>query len=306
MPLFRRRRREAEVPEWAAFFDRPAYATFVGLVDGHLERRGLPREWGDGAIRTVVAGQELTLGLGNLAQLVHGEPQSEWAAIVADHLDRLVRLHEAGDAALGFEDARTLLKLRLWARADLPEEASVVARPFADDLAILLSLDLPESVSTVTEEQAAAWARPVDELFAIAAEQTQAEPELHVERLQHAGGVEAFACVSDSFFAGTQALWPERIAGTLPPDGALVAAPNRHFAYVLPLRDAGVIGVMNEAIPWLHQRHLEGPGSISPHLYWVRDAEVTRQPTTMRGDTAELWPTDDFVGVLNRLAGGER
>jgi hypothetical protein len=305
MPIFRRRRDKEPppIPEWASFFDREEYRTFLGLVDIALERQGHEeREWGDGVVQVLLDGEPHTLGLANLAQMVRGEPREDWEAIVGEHFRRLGEVRRDSDD-VPFEAAEPILKLRLWRREDLPEELDHVSRPFADDLVLMLSLDWPEAVTNVTSEQVAAWGRGEEKLFAIAERNTREEPDIEQDELVNGEGARAVVCFGDSFFASSQVLWPERYLGDLPPDGALVAVPHRHMAWMYALTDVRALRVINEAAGWVHQVHVEGPGSISSQLYWFRPGrDVVRLPVEVSDATIRFSPPEEFVETLNGLA----
>ena len=47
----------------------------------------------------------------------------------------------------------------------------------------------------------------------------------------------------------------------------------------------------------------EGPGSISPNLFWWRDGQIRTLPTRETDEHYEFVPPDDFVNdVLEKLA----
>lgn len=303
MPLFRRRRPEPDpsaVPEWASFFDREQFQVFLGIVDITLERLGYThREWGDGMVSVGQGGEPLHLGLGNLSQLLRDEPEEAWEEIVHDHFSRVASAQDPDDVP--WEEAEEMLKLRLWATEDLPPALELVSRPFAD-LTIVVSLDLPETVATVGRDHAAGWGRSDDELFAIAERNTRAEPDLETKRMELDEGAAAWLTIGDSFFTASQVLWPEQAAGEIPPEGALLAVPNRHAAWIHPIADMRVVGVITTAAQWAHHNYAEGPGAISPHLYWSRGGEVHRIAVDVRDDAVSITPPDAFVEVLDGLA----
>jgi hypothetical protein len=305
MPIFRRRDKEPPpIPDWASFFDREEFRTFLGLVDMTLERHGYEdREWGDGVVQVLVDGEPTHLGLGNLAQSVRGEPREDWDEVVDAHFRKLAESQVRDGRDVSFEEAEPILKLRLWAREDLPPDLDHVSRPFADDLVVMLSLDWPESVTNVSSEQVTAWGRGEEKLFAIAERNTREEPGLEREELAYPDGAKAVVCFGDSFFASSQVLWPDAVLGELPPDGALVAAPHRHMAWMHAIADLRVIDVISAAAPWVHDVYTEGPGSVSSQLYWVRRGhDAVRLPIERTADGIQFFAPDEFTETLNRLA----
>jgi hypothetical protein len=294
-------------PAWATFFDDEEWAAFLETVHEELARLGLNGEVDEHGTLTF-PGEQGQYGLANLAQTCHGLPRAEWPEAAAGHFRQLIATHARDTESLAFAEASPLLKLRIWAAADMPPAARVVARELADDLLLVLSLDLPESVATVTPEQVEEWGRDEDELFAIAGEQTRSAEEVEVERIELTGGVELVCTVGDSFFAASQILWPGRLLGdAMREHGALVAAPNRHLGIALAIDGLRVMDAFATLVSFLAGRYDEGPGSISPHLYWVREGEtLLRIPVAMSEDGAQVFPPDEFVALLNRLAEDDR
>ena len=110
------------------------------------------------------------------------------------------------------------------------------------------------------------------------------------------------ACFADHFFAASHALI---LGERLPPeakDGAVFAVPHRHALLYAPIVDLGVVGSLNRIIASAVGMFQQGPGSISPGLYWWRDGSVTLLPAQLDGQKVAFAPPDDFISVLNGLA----
>jgi hypothetical protein len=296
-----------ERPEWASFFTDDDWAAFLRTVHGKLERLGLQGEIDEHGTLTF-PGEEGQYGLANLAQKCQGEDRGDWDEIVADHFRQLIATQARDSESLGFDEASPLLRLRIWATEDMPAGARVVARELADDLVLVLSLDLPESVATVSPEQVEEWGRDEDELFAIAGDQTRAEPDIEIERMEAAGGGEIVFAASDSFFASSQILWPVRLLGdAMAEHGAIVAVPNRHLAVLMAIQGLELMEAVGSLGTFVGRRFAEGPGSISPHVYWVRDGHpLLRIPIEAGEEGVQVFAPDEFVELLNRLAEDDR
>ena len=294
-------------PEWATFFSGEEWAAFVATVHAELGRLGLQGEIDEHGTLTF-PGEAGQYGLANLAQMCRDTVRDVWPELVADHFRQLIATKARDTDSLGFDAAAPLLRLRIWAAEDMPADAPIVARDLADDLLLVLTLDLPESVASVSAEQVADWGRDEDELFALAGEQTREDPDTEFHRMEHPGGVDVILAASDSFFAASQILWPARLLGdAMDEHGALVAVPNRHLAVLLAIEGLGVMEAVGTLVPLVATRYEEGPGSISPHLYWVRDGEpLLRIPVAIGEDGAQIFPPDEFVELLNRLAEDDR
>jgi hypothetical protein len=305
VPLFRRRRQEEgdgpAVPAWASFMDPAEHRAFLGHVEAALH--GLEWRWGDGAVEVLLEDGPVELGLANVAQMSHAAEPADREGLVREHFTRLVRLHEAPSSEdQPYEVVAPLLKIRVWAREDLPPDFPLVSRPVGEDLLAVLSIDWPEQVTTVHADQAEAWGRPAGELWERAAEQTRADPDMDVERHAPDEGLPVTTCTGDSFFASSRALWPDELLGaTPPPGGVLVAFPNRHLAVVCAVEDLGVVPTISWLASFVHDRWVEGPGSISRDLHWWRDGAWEHQRVEVEDGTVRFTPGDGFLEVLNGL-----
>ena len=47
--------------------------------------------------------------------------------------------------------------------------------------------------------------------------------------------------------------------------------------------------------------HHDGPGSLSPYLYWYHDGEFTVLPYESEDDALTFVPPDEFVDVMDEL-----
>jgi hypothetical protein len=87
------------------------------------------------------------------------------------------------------------------------------------------------------------------------------------------------------------------------PFGALAAAPHRHAVLYHVIRDRSAIKAINAMIPAAFGMFQEGPGSISPNLYWWQSGRLTLLPSRVTAKSIEFAPPPEFVeNVLNRLA----
>lgn len=298
MGLFRRRR--APAPEWASFFSPDDYAAFIDAVRGELDRRGF-RYAIENDVVNVSEPVEERLGLGNLAQVCHGQGPP-FAAVVARHFDGLADRTDE-DVPVDFALARDRLKARLIDRGLLEAaEVPLVSRQVADDLWVALAVDLPTRIAYVNRDHAAAWDAEEDELFDAGYAHARTEPRLELSVRQLEAGVDIWALVGDSFFTATSALWLEPPGEPEGPHGSLVAVPHRHAVLLHPIRDLSVLGAAAHIATLTAGMYREGPGSISPSLYWRHDGELTRLPAEAGPGGFTLAPPARFVeDVLNRL-----
>jgi len=298
---------------WASFFSAREQAEFLRRIDESLAAQGLLFEVRDGTVHVVLDGKQHQFGLLNLAQQCAQSERGEWRGLIDHHFGCVfgtVRDQGEVDALVrDFARARPLLKSRLHAREYVETAGGhVAARPLADDLVVALCLDLPTSVRTVGWDEARGWGLTDDALFALALENVRAEEPLHQEHLTIPGDADLTALYGESFFAATHLLMLERYLAGSHRDGAVIAVPHRHALLVHPIVDLSVVTAINARNPRARRLYLEGPGSISPHLYWWTPERLVQLPAEMGDDGIEFFPPDEFVQVLDRLppAGDEQ
>ncbi len=279
-------RRKPKVPEWASFMTPDEYARFDRLVRETLDSHGLEYRMDDGIVVT----PDARYGLANVAQLCHGE--DDMRSIVENHF--ALTLKGLPDMPDDWEEAAPLLRARLTGQDTVAVgSSSMVHRPLAD-LALVMACDFPETIGFVTEEHAATWGRPIDEMFEVALAQTREREEPpEVEPIRFEDGTEMRALFGDSFFTTAHALWVE--------DG-LLAVPHRHAIIHHAIRDLSLVQAIGYMAQMAHGMFEEGPGSISDQLYWKRGDELIHLPVGREGDAVQFFPPDEFVELLNGLS----
>jgi hypothetical protein len=291
-----------DVPEWAKFFSPDEYQAFLGAVDEEMRRRQLPFEFGDGTVRVSPPDQEgADYGLLNLAQTCHAAGRAEWPTTIQEHFDnafRSSRDSEELDAKSDrLEAVRAFLKVRLYHTDYLDQmgDGGLVHRVPAEGLIETLVYDLPGSVRTVPPEHVRKWGLPIDELFQIGLDNVKAEPPPVRQNFDVGKGAVIQALVGDSFFTASHVLFLEQHLGSPSAYGALVALPHRHAVLFHPIENMRVIGAVNSMIPIAFGMYQEGPGSLSPGLYWWRFGTLTLLPTKVSAQSITFSPPDQFV-----------
>jgi hypothetical protein len=204
-----------------------------------------------------------------------------------------------------YQDARSMLKVRLYPESMLQghvDEAPVVARHLAPGLLAVVARDLPETVEAVPREQAATWGIHDDELFRMgyANVADQDHPQVQTRRLDP--GFELTTLSSESFFTTTNGLWPDRYLQVYSATGALVGVPHRHTVLLHPIRDFSALYAINLMLVSLGRMYRQGPGALSPSLYWWRPGSFTLLPGDVVDGQVRFSPPSEFVQVLNQLA----
>jgi hypothetical protein len=295
-------------PGWASPMSSAQAERLVGAVEGELQRRGLTFETADGAVRVWrgdASGQPSEYGLTNLAQVCHQVDAGEWSAIVSRHFDNLFAAEDEDarlDAiAVDLDAVRSMLKVRLFPGPGLGgfEPRPPVSWELAPGITAAFVYDLPTTVRTVGDTHIAAWGLDHGRVLAVALDNVRGDA-VDMRPLADGGASAPVACVADHFFAASHALLlEERLPAAA--QGAIFAVPHRHALLYAPIVDLGIIESINRVIATGVSLFQQGPGSISPGLYWWRSGTVSLLPSQFDGRKIDFAPPDEFVAVLNGL-----
>ena len=162
MPIFGRKR-EPEIPGWAAPLSPSDFAEFRKQLDTVLSPHGYAL--GEGFV--TVSGRVSQYGLSNLLQQWPLVERSEQLSLIEGHFRGLFQAEDSappsGDELLG------LLRPRLWGSDALQAVGfPLITRPLATDLEQVLCVDLPTTIVNLKPEQADETGLSADELWEIA------------------------------------------------------------------------------------------------------------------------------------------
>ena len=295
-------------PIWARFMTAEEWRDFLAAVVAELRRRQVNYRIDDGYVWAPWGGErDEALSLLNLAQLCHAAGRDSFPRVITAHFDALVA--GRSDRALADElvgdlaRARPHLKLRLYPRDTfVDQERDFVIRDVADDLCAVLCFDLPSNVVTVNAGALDRWACSADDVWYQALANLRRTEHSDVENIDVGGAVLA-TLTGDSFFvASNLLLLGDYLAKDLP-WGALAAVPNRHTLVFHAIADSSALRAIDAMVVMANDMCAEGPGSISPNLFWWRDGSLRTLPTRETADHYEFAPPDEFVNqVLEPLA----
>lgn len=296
-------------PVWAAFFSDGQFRHFKRLIEGYFRGKGQPFSWGNGVI-TLAPGEPgglHQLGLVNLAQLCARNEPREWGQIVQDHFDTLAKSHSEQKVLeqrlTDFSRVQDLLAVRLWPEDyldDLDHARMIYRRDLAGTISALV-YDLPSSIRNVTPEEAGTWDRDIDELFRIGLDNVRETciPDLSQQNL--GDGIRVTLMSDESFFVASHALLLEDHDGCVGPFGALVGVPHRHVLLAYPIESLGVVQAIPRLIAVIAGMEREGPGSISPRLYWYQAGEYLDLPYAIKDNALHFSPPEPFLEMLDLL-----
>jgi hypothetical protein len=295
------------VPEWAALFESHEYLAFVGALKAYFNKKNLQYTLTDGVVEMESNPFGFgTMGLGNLVQSCKQHEPQQYEALVAQHFDSLQAAHTFNEdfqqKVHDFESVKAYIGMRLYASSYVQniEKPIQTGYTFAEDIIALLIFDMPHSVINVQTKDMQKWGKTRDELFAIAKVNIQAN--YPVKMVKHdIGETHIWAAHADHFFTANLAFHLDEHPELVGSKGALVALPHRHTAIFHPIEDLKMLQALNTMLPMVYGMHAEGPGSLSPHLYWYNNGVFTDLPYTIEGQNLEFSPPAEFVAILEEM-----
>lgn len=183
------------------------------------------------------------------------------------------------------------------------------AREVAEGLRLALALDGPDSVRLLTEEDVARAG--ADALWGAAQRALIRAPMRH-EEVRLDGHPVLYSVYGDAHSVATKAVvLPEVVAEVtgrrMPDAGALVAVPTRHLLAFHPIVDGSAADALNDLATYAARAHDEGPGPLSPRVYWWHDGRLTSlTDIDDAARTVEQRPPRELVDVMQALRALDR
>ncbi|MBI5853205.1 MAG: hypothetical protein HZB39_19530 [Planctomycetes bacterium] len=271
-------RPSACVPAWASLFNRTRFDRFMMLIRERLERSGERFRIGEGCVDVERVTGVATLGLGNLLQICHRSPFDDWPKLIDEHFTALLRIGEPGQAIPGEdlladpERGRSALRVRLLPANQLRGLEPVASRQDLPGVATTIVLDLPSDIRALTWTDLERLRLGPDESFALALDNVRRRhPPQCMKVEDDSAPVRFLYSQPGDWFAASHALLLDQHDGCRGRYGALVGVPHRHMVAVHPIEDGRVATAIERLAPFVRQCHTDGPGSISPALFWCHD-----------------------------------
>jgi len=234
-------------------------------------------------------------GLVNLAQELAAIPESEWIERIGERLAMLGAISPEFPA--DYEQAGPNLRVRL--SADGSEPGWAAYRRICDGLDEVLMMRNDVGCITVSPSQIESWGISPDRAFKDARQQTiWDEPR---ERRILARGDSKIVWVRANFFASSVLLALDHLLSRKNLFGAVAMAPCRDALIYTEVTDeritASVAGMIEIGGQWF----VDGPGSISPEVFWYqRDGTISRLVKAVGREFVPCWG-QDFSDVLAQL-----
>ncbi len=300
------------LPAWAAHFQTVDDVNeFERLVDAYFRKRNIAAFVHEGIAHRIGDDGKPNghqSGLTKVSQMCSASERWEWSGLIAAHFDTLDRAGrnqaESDPKFKSYDWCESRLVTRLIQPIDGDVTPKWHCRQDFEGLVTYLALDMGETFCSVLTENTKDWPGTVEQWFQIAeanarriapathaVESLPDELELHL--IQTADHVAAWSKALDQF---------SQIFGTF---GAFVSMPTSSLIVALPIHGVDAIGHLQSFISITMGLDRDGPGSISPYVYWVKDDVWHKFEIVVDGQSVRITPPDAFVELMNSLAGDE-
>ena len=302
MPGWFRGAKSEPVPDWAQPLTAEQYRQFADTIRRVLDSQQVAGDREPSPLGTLNVtnrhGEPVQIGLQNLAQSAAGEPQTEWVRMATEYLGSLV---EPDEHPTDRASALAQLRVRFWPPDYLQQTKDAVYREVAHGIVIVLVVDLHKSIAGVQGANLVRWGISEAEAWSAAERNTANEPFEVLENPGPAGTMLTFL-VGDNLYVSSHALWLDRHLKIDPDRGALVGIPTRHLVAAYAIDDLKILQVVPAMLGSNRRIFNDGPGSISPELYWWHRGAFVHIPTGEKDGRPTVTPPDEFVQLLNSLA----
>ena len=257
----------------------------------------------DGATFSAADGYKLTLD--NAAKTCFYAPRDEWRPIMERFFGKAARSSELPLVdELSREQLLAQIRTRVLAVDALTMggiDMSGYARPVADDLAVVLCVDFPETVTYVSGADAARLG-DLDELFRAGQANTDDEP---IDQIEHVAEHGVTIVDGTSVFTSSKVLnMPallERMDVADAPHGVVFAVPDRGIVVLHVIADLSSVEAIGRVALIGRSLHDDAVYPVSPHTYhWHRGTLARISEFSETGELA-LRPTEDLMTVINSL-----
>lgn len=299
-----------ETPTWARVLGPQGYHTFVALVENYFASRQITvqLDMKEGLLRPQVndAEQSSVFGLQNIAQACSQADRDQWHDLIHSHFDCIFAASDDQNAlridVSDFDKVRDNVRARLYPLELEQQSVETVHRDGPEGTLEVIVVDLPKSVRTVSRSEAAEWGMSRDALFELGRRNLAERTSVQMHTVEIQAGIELLAFMGDAYYAASHALiLDQHVPGDLP-HGALVGIPRRDVLLVHPIRNIGAADAISSMLQAILHWHAEGPGSLSPLLYWYRAGEFVTLTYTIEDNALDFTPPLEFLDMLKMLS----
>ncbi|MGD8605272.1 MAG: hypothetical protein PVF49_11945 [Anaerolineales bacterium] len=291
---------------WAPFLSPEQNQQFDQLVLAYFKAEGIPITLDSGIVTSEQEGLG-PFGLQNLAQLCAQAPADKWQAIIHAHFNNLrrgqVEATELGEQITNFERVKTHIAVRIYPQDMFAQEAlaEMIYRQDLEGTLTVLVLDLPSTIRTLPRPMTSTWGKTDQELIDIGIANLGQHLDFDHEKVMMSEDLYLNAYIGEGYYVAAYSLMLEKVEKELGRYGALVGIPHRHMLLTYPIHDIQVLQAINGFLMALPKLYQEGPGSITPNLYWYNQGGYLPLPYAYHDDEIRFSPPQAFLDLIEVL-----
>jgi len=306
-PFFKHNKQPVEVPEWCSFFTEKEYLKFVEELKAYFAGQQVKFDIPKGIIHTEKEyyGHD-KMGLLNVAQVCKQHKRSKYKSVIREHfetLKRSYRFNQEFDKIMhDFDSVKKYIGVRLYPVDYIPPKTKdlVLGKEIAPDIFAMLVFDLPDSVMSILKDMFDVWGRPFEEVFELGIQNIRNKYPVKISKVK-SDNLSLWFAQADHFFTPNlifELMQTGKLQGTY---GSLVGMPHRHAMMIYPIENLQVTEAITAMIPAIFGMYHEGPGSLSPKLFWLYEGELIDLEYNLSETTLDFKPPKKFIEVLNQL-----
>ena len=300
---------DTSIPNWARPLGKQGYRSFLSLIEGYFANRHIAVAIDDeeGLVKPDLGNEAYssTFGLQNIAQICQQADRDEWRDLITAHFDSIFEVKDEDNALRvqmdDFHRLKSQLRARLYPVDIVNHATEIIQRPGPEGTLEVLALDLPTTVRTVSRSEADAWGLDVDDLFDIGRQNLKATGMLKGNTIQLEQGTALTVYTGDPFYAASHALIIDDYIQNRSAHGVLVGVPKRDILIMHLIQNIGAMEAAGAMLQVIVGMHRDGPGSISPNLYWYHDGDFLALPYELEDQSLKFLPPDEFVELMDEL-----
>ncbi|MDO8349127.1 MAG: hypothetical protein Q7T30_02745, partial [Planctomycetota bacterium] len=235
-------------------------------------------------------------------------PRDAWPRLVAEHLAKSDRpkleAFVAGVVGSAFDEVAGQLAIRIHPVEYLAgREQHLVQRTDLPGTFTVLVLDLGPSTLAVPVPIAETWGVPTAALFDAALKNIARQTSVRWSSLPlPPDGRSTIDALTGDFFASSHVLRTDAFLPRTGKHGNLFGLPTRGGLISYPLDALPFLPAIEAMVFMSTGMFREGPGSITPHLYWrTPDGQFLLQQGSNDGGTIRFAPSPEFAELMARL-----
>lgn len=263
------------------------YQLILSMSLGYLSSKMEVERIDDGVIYVKRAAYEpLQCALDNLVRSCSQETNKEmWFEMICAHFEKIMIIDQHPDLSY-FDNVRKILSIRIYPQAfgeNMGLSGKLVTKTDFEGTISVLVLDLPGRFQLLTKRDVTVWNKSDGQLFEIA-QQNVNKQQIDVAQHELAGEFELFSFFNSDYAASYAIDFEQNAHFAIGKYGTLVAVPSKGVVFAHPIKNEGVIVVIQMLHPLVTKFYNEEPGNITYNYFWYFDKKFYAFPAIAKED----------------------